>query len=565
MENFPIYNKYEQKTSGDMQYPLQLQNQQYNVQQEQLPKIYLDALDNDEFKLSPEKQFEIYQQEQTLKQEKIKKRKNFSTSFLLAITTILGLAAIGNKSSNKMAEIGQKVDDFFVKQDWYKNCVKKFSKFKTKFKDFFLKNDNKFIKETSNDFANTFKNKHARPKFDLARGYGKGFSSIFSITPVETIQTTMKHIEKKDGVGSSLKSLKKLVGENKADEFYEFLLGKKRIPDNREFCNKLTDAIATNFNIKDKTGNIDKKQLLSLFKDLQKGSINGKDFSEFTNIKMNQSGFIASWWPVNIVNSIGEKGAKLFNKTWKPIGLGNLGDSMIKYNAVNGTLADTKAGSIVQQIITVPTESISNFVNDKSGMGVLLGSTIVSAYNVMQDAPKGKKTATIADDFIGTIGSIAIATPLAFFTTYKIATLGNLEAKNWFTKILKKIGSIVNVGLDKPNGLGQYIPQTADAKKGLSKILTKVKNFGGATLRFWLLMFGLSGLFMKPVRKGIQKIFGKPHDPASEAAKKQELKEKQAEYYQELYNSPDEIMTKVKHNPKTAISLEKQLGKVRIK
>ena len=125
---------------------------------------------------------------------------------------------------------------------------------------------------------------------------------------------------------------------------------KKGVADNRAFCTKLTEAI------KNKHGLTTKGELLEFFVGLEKGSYNGIDFSEFTNIKMKDKGkmaVISSWWPVNIIDSIG---SKIFKGKWKGFCRGNLGDSLIKFNVVNGSLADTKIGSLVQKSITVPTE-----------------------------------------------------------------------------------------------------------------------------------------------------------------------------------------------------------------
>ncbi len=48
-------------------------------------------------------------------------------------------------------------------------------------------------------------------------------------------------------------------------------------------------------------------------------------------------------------------------------------------------------GSFVQQSLLFPTEAISNFVNDKSGLGFFLCGMIMNLYNNVQDAPKDKK------------------------------------------------------------------------------------------------------------------------------------------------------------------------------
>ena len=50
-----------------------------------------------------------------------KKNKNkFLKTALLTLGTVVGLAVIGNRSSNYMAKLGLKVDDYLLKQNWYR-------------------------------------------------------------------------------------------------------------------------------------------------------------------------------------------------------------------------------------------------------------------------------------------------------------------------------------------------------------------------------------------------------------------------------------------------------------
>ena len=87
------------------------------------------------------------------KAEKKKSRRNKVIAVGLTLATVIGLATIGNKSSNKMAELGQKVDDLVVNKEWYKKACNGWNTLKTKVKDWFLKNDNDFIRNTATDFA----------------------------------------------------------------------------------------------------------------------------------------------------------------------------------------------------------------------------------------------------------------------------------------------------------------------------------------------------------------------------------------------------------------------------
>lgn len=477
------------------------------------------------------------------------KTKKYITTALLTLGTITGLAVLGNRSSNYMANLGHKVDDILLKQNWYKSFEKGVSNTKNKVKNFFFNNKNKLVKDSANDIAETLSKRRSGPTVDLARGYGQGFTTIFALTPVDVLRTSLTKIEKSKP-GEALKSLEKLVGKENAKKFSEQILGDGKIKDNKAFCDELTNAIAKNFGLKTTNGNIDKKELLKLFQDLEKGKVKGVDFKEFTNIKMDQGGFIGSWWPVNFANSIGEKIAKSFGKTWKGFGKGNLGDSLTKYNAVNGTLAQTKAGAIVQQLLTVPTESISNFVNDKSGMGVLLSLTIASLYSNVQDAPNDKKVATLADDYIGTIGSIAITTPLAFGATYGLASMSNLEAKNWFTKMLKGVGKFFDYGHNRIGKNGEIIN-----KMPKSKVLASLKRFSGHALRFALIMFVFQSMFDKPIRNTIHKVFGKPYDKTEEEEKQKGINSMQQNNYMpqtsDINYAENEFTTQVKHNPQT--------------
>lgn len=503
--------------------------------------------------------------------------KKFITSLGLTLATVAGLAFLGNKSVNKMADLGIKVDDFLANNKLYQNIGGFFENAKNKIIETLKKS------KTMEDIIETMKTRRATPKADLTRGYGRGFVSIFSLTPVDIIKTSLGKkqnaafnkelgniLDKKDlqafkglildkpedalnvlkGIvkdeakaqeifnnlnktnNEILGSIKKLVGENKANGFFKQITDLSEIKDNRKFCSELTEAIADNFNLKDASGKINKQELLEKLKTIK----SGKDFAEFQGVTMDQGNFISTWWPVNIIDSVGKK---LFNKNWKGFGKGNLGDSLIKFNAVNGSLADTKLGSLVQNSILVPTESISNFVNDKSGLGAFLCSSIMSLYNNVQDAPKDKKAATVADDYIGTMGSIAISTPLAFATTYGLASLKNLEGNTLISKGLKTIGKFFGMGLDK-------IAKDGTITKGTTNPFLR---FGGGALRFILIMFVFSNMFSKPIRGAIHKIFGKPYNKAEEE-QKAKLEAQKNTIIPELGITQGELIQKIQNNPK---------------
>ena len=134
---------------------------------------------------------------------------------------------------------------------------------------FFFKNKNKFITDSATDIAETLKKRHAQPTLDLARGYGRGFTSIFGLTPVDILRTSLDKIEKQNP-GQAIKSLEKLVGKENAGAYFDKLVKNGQIVDNQKFCENLTEHIAKNFNAVDATGKVDTKKLLNLFKGLEK-------------------------------------------------------------------------------------------------------------------------------------------------------------------------------------------------------------------------------------------------------------------------------------------------------
>ena len=431
----------------------------------------------------------------------VKEPKKFLISLGATLATVVGCAFIGNKLASKTAKLGLKVDDKILgtgRDSIIARAKNHLAVSKSRIGNFIRRHS-----KTADDIADTLKNRHAKPKSDMTRGYGRGFVSIFSLTPVDILKKAFaKDVQIFNGKGNATakkeaylrikKSVGKLVGKDKAAEFTQQILGISKKPmENRELCESFSTAMRNKFGC-----GADNAKFLDILESLKKGNIDGLDVSEFTNVNMKGGGFISAWWPVNLIN----KAISIVTRKPSNFGRGYLGDSLIKFNAVNGTLADSTLGRLAQKSVIVPTESISNFVNDKSGLGVLLCSSIMSTYNNAQDAPKGQKTATIADDFVGTIGSIAIATPLAFKTTYGLASLQNLKGSSFITKALKGIGKIFGIGLDKIAADGSKIANTS-----------KFKGFVGGGLRFAAIMFVFSSLFSKPIRAGIHKIFGKPY------------------------------------------------------
>lgn len=503
----------------------------------------------------------------TLRNFGVSDPKKLLKSIGLTIVTTVGLALLGNKMSTKTADWGIKVDKFLKKQNWYSNISQKAGNIKSAIVGFLKKS------KTIEDISNTLKTKMAKPKSDMTRGYGRGFVSIFSLTPVDTLKKMINNLTservknvlaKKAGIDaktaaklakkiagktseeeihkildtanidkkididklckgiSAIKSktatysLQKLVGQESAGKFADQLISGK-IADNRVFCTDLSNAIREKFNAGE-----DNKKFIEVLKKLKTGKIDKLNAKEFTNVTMKESGltdfFVGNW----------------------VAGKGNLGDSLIKFNAVNGTLADTAVGKLIQKSVTIPTESISNFVNDKSKLGLFLTLNTIGTFNNMQEAPKGKKVATVADDFMGTIGSIAIATPLAFKTTYGLATLSKLEGKGIISRALRTVGKFFHMGL------GDW-----SKHKFIGSLAGKI---GGAT-RFALIMFVFSSIFQKPIKKVIHKIFGKPYNKAEEE-QKQLMEQQQNAVIPELGITNKELMEKIQANPKAFEKLQ---------
>lgn len=556
--------------------------------------------------------------------------KKFLISLGLTLGTVVGGAYVGNRLSNSTATLGNKVDKFLENNKAYNAVGDALNGAKKKV-------GNKLSQsKTIQDITETFELRKAKVRCDITRGYGRGFVSIFSLTPVDIFEKAFKQAGI-DDVQSATKAMKKLVGDAEAEKFAKQILNldgvekaadslkkysnnlddllqqaatsqklqkalttqdlakelagmsnpkkvakvlKKALGDNADIdkINQIAKEIVENRTVKDNrafcesvsmamrkhlgcagNGADDYAKFTDYLIEMQKGTLNGVDVSEFVNVNMtdkSMNGIISSWWPVNIINSIGKKFNPNFNFC-----RGNLGDSLVKFNAVNGTLAKTKAGSLVQKSITVPTESITNFVNDKSGLGFFLGQSIFGLYNNVQDAPKDKKAATVADDYIGTIGSIAIATPLAFASTYGLASLKNLKGDTIITKGLKQVGKFFGMGLER----------FAKDGKSLGATSNPVIKLAGGALRFVLVMFVFSPKFQQPIRNAIHKIFGKPYDKAAEEQQQKLEQEKntiipelgitQGEFVEKINSNPAAI-EKIQQDPELAAELQKNPKKL---
>ncbi len=464
-----------------------------------------------------------------LKRLGVENPKKLMKSIALAVITTVGFAYLGNKLSNKTADLGQTIgDDLIGKSKPYKLLQKGGEWLKKNT----LKaiNGNKYTKE----IYTTLTQKAEHAKLDVARGYGQGFLGIFSLTPIEIMQ---KAFAKKgitaDNIEQAVELLnKKLKIDNKtAQELAEQILGTaKNKLTRKEICSILSQGIKKGFNCSNN------KEFLTLLKDMQ----TNPEFSDFFNITMSDKGLggiASSWWPANIINKI-TRGKFQRHLT------GNLGDSLVKFNVVNGTMADTKVGTFIQRIITIPTESISNFTNDKSGVGAFISaSCMIPLYNNVQDAPKEQKLPTVLNDYVSSMGSFAFSLPIAGGVTYGLASLSNLDTKGKvLLRPLKSIGKFFATGLK----------DTAITKTGLGGALQRLngatKGFLGGAIRFIMIMFIISPFVSKTINKVVSKIFGKPYDPV-EIEKQKKLEEEKNKVVPELGITQGELQQRIEKNP----------------
>jgi len=504
-------------------------------------------------------------------------------SLALTLATVVSLAMLGNSklSTKKIPELGFKVDAILKNNKIYQGIGNFFTNAKTNVVGFLRKS------KTIDNVFNTLKNNKAGPKWQIANGQGQGAKRIFKMTPPDVVKTAFDFSDIKDAAGnvvagarqgSTVQALKKLAGSDAAAEkLYDTIKG----GENGEVCKALTEAIKNNF------GCTSKSQINTILNQLKEGTIKGLDgslnidVSDFTDIVMD-SGFSkakglgkigsvvvgtqSAWWPVNGINKV----IDLLHLPVKHIGRGNLGDSLIKYNIITGQLADTAVGRAVQKSILLPTECISNFVNDKSGAGVLISlMALPGMFNNVQEAPKEQKIATAADGLISGVGSFTIATPLAFGTTYGLASLANMAKRKdgggLLAGPLRMIGKFFGMGLD-PVIKGVATPKALPFKNAILNapvvLFRKVKGLGGGAMRFVLISMVLSAFFMGPIKKVVNKIFGKPYNIDEENNKKaqeeaQKALQTQMQAAVAKLEAHPEVLQIIQSDPKALAAIQK--------
>ena len=368
------------------------------------------------------------------------------------------------------------------------------------------------------------------------------FKKLKQITNYESIISTFEKNIGKEKASELLKklesndkafekSLRNLVGDNDFEYFLNNFMNISNDENRANFARKLTEAIAKKNGCDIK----DKKALTEILWKLRSGDL-GK---EYTSITMNREGFLSSWLPVNIIDSIG---SKIFKDKWKPFGKGNLGDTLIKFNMSDGALAQTTAGKLAQKFPLYLGESVSNNVADLATINLLITiPAMMSTFNTTQEAPKEQKVATLANEFVGSLGQFVFSLPLAIGATYGIATLKNLKGNS----PLKWLGQIIGMGLPTKLANGQ-IKQTKSFPL----------RFLGGAFRLFLVLGIFSPKISKVISTTVQKIFGKPYD-ANEAAKEKQLQEQRNTVIPELGITQGELNDKIEANPNAIAKLQK--------
>ncbi len=525
-------------------------------------------------------------------------------SIIFAVATVVALGFFGNKTMSFFAKAGNDFEGLFKDTKWFKKITGAMSGTKNKVSDFLL--NNKVTGELANNIKDTFANRKAKPVWNMARGTGQGPKTIFRITPVETIKNALINNKNKalagqfaQEFGGQKQALKVInqIGSLKPDELAQFVennkaheavinsiteaLNKNRASSIESFA-KLFSADGINSAKAKETatklyeelyGNVENadwnKTLLKGIKEgrniqspdelrkfleqVKKGEID----STLINVPMESGGITSSWWPVNIINTAITK----ITGKQSNFGRGNTGDALMKLYAITGDLAETKAGTFIQAAPIVFSESISNFGNDKSGLGAFLTFNLINSFDRIQDTPKGKKKAVIAEETVGSVANWVITTPLAFGATYGLATLGNLakatNSNSAFAKILTPvltvIGKVFGTGLNAGAKNAVIAESIKDAGLGTKLLgalkMSKNSAIGtvGGIFRLAMVLFVFSSIFRKPVDKVIHKIFGDPTDKNANTTQSQQQQINQV--IPELGISQKELMEKIQKNP----------------
>ena len=460
-------------------------------------------------------------------------------SLAYSVAAVVIVAILGNKLTMPANKLGDGIDKVLTGDNIFGKCRSSIIDLLTSGKDklkklpvpAFIKNAGEAIKKGSH------------PRWNIFRGFENGAKGLFSNTITEIFTTALK----KDR-NAVLETLTKLFkNEDLAKEYIE-KFGESGFKPGLELTNVkfadqlLQDIAKTNGCINDK-GVVDTIKLSGILEKLSSGDLG----TGLKNIEMNQGGLAGAWWPANFINKATKK---LLKKEFSAL-QGNIGDSLIKYGAVRGKTAQTATAKFVKIVPPLVGDQVSNFVNDKSGFGVLLCANLIGNFNNIQDAPtKKQKVQTALNDVASGSISWLVGMPLTYGAVYSLASLRNIEGKGIMTGLTRAVGKFFGMGLDKTTRFGGFT------------------GVAGGVLRFALAMFVFHPFILKQISKVTNRIFGKPYDPAevekakqAEEAKKQiipELGITQGELIEKMKNNPD-VMLKIQNDPELLAKAQQDL------
>ena len=469
----------------------------------------------------------------TLRNFGVNDPKKFLKSVAMSIGAVIGVAILGNKLTNPARKLGHSIDKFLTGDNAVGKCRNAVINF---FKKTGKNISTKLKKPKVIENAKKALENPVERKWNLFRGFENGAKGLFANTNIETIENAISKDKNK-----AIETLTNLFNGDSARA--ERVIADMTSMDKIKFSDKLLSEIANANECK-----IGSKEFGDILKKLSDGGFGdglrfikmaGKSEPSIIGKIMNfPVKFMGDWWPANAINAASKK----FRGKEIQALQGDLGDSLMKYAAVRGKLGQTLPSKIVQIIPPLVGDQVSNFVNDKSGFGVLLCANLIGNFNKLQDAPKEKKVTTAANDVAsGSLHWLA-AMPIAYGAVYGAASLSKMEGKDILTRLGRTIGKFFAVGLNSKE-------VTATGIKGaLQRLAKNSKGLFGGIMRFALVAFVMQPFVGKYIDKLCAKIFGKPYDPA-EAQKQKQLEEQRNTVIPELGITQGELQDKITKNP----------------
>ncbi len=427
---------------------------------------------------------------------------------------------------------------------------------------------------------------------DISEIMNKAQAKLATLTEAKEIDDYKEAIRQAAAKLNSIQSedaakfdaIKKLVGDSNAKKYFDGLAKGMKSNQEQKFYAEFINAVVDNLqNTCPQLQNKTKAEILTLAKNNKLVNFGGPDVSQFIGIRMGKpaqtlsqrftnfstsavNGFknlpaaiinavhhplqtggkvigilggkftqgISNWWPATVIEDAGRMIPG--NKDWE-FCRGNLFDSLIKFDAMNGTGAKTLPGKVVQKLPILFTEGVSNFVNDKSGLGVFLALNLVGLFDTIQEAPDDKKVSTILENFVNQNAGWALQNPVTYSIIYNAATLKNLQGTGFGSKLLRIPGRIFGLGLGANNGPGG-----------------KLKGIIGGGLRFFLWQNVIFPKVAKVIDKTTKKIFN-PYDPQA-AAQQKAFEEQKNTLIPELGVTQGELLEKIQKNPQAFQKLQ---------